>query len=156
VIELAVEEGRSVLVGRGAGSLLVQRRDVLRVFVIAPMEQRIAYVARREELDEANARKRILAKDNDRRRYIQAQYHLEPEDPVYYDLTINTAILSLDAAADLICEGLKYKADRLQLPQSELGPVSGMEPYPGEAEDVPTPTQPADPETTAHVKPAES
>ena len=81
VIELAVEEGQSVIVGRGAGSMLLARRDVLRVYVVAPLEQRIAYVARREGLDELSARKRILTKDNDRRRYVQAQYHLQPEDP---------------------------------------------------------------------------
>ncbi|HEX6540545.1 MAG TPA: cytidylate kinase-like family protein [Ktedonobacterales bacterium] len=139
VIELAVEEGRSVIVGRGAGSLLLHRRDVLRVFVVAPLEQRIAYVARREGLDEQSTRRRIQAKDNERRHYVQTQYRLQPDDPNLYDLTINTAILSLDAAAQLICRALTYKADRLLVPESELGPVSGMGLYPGEAEDVRSP-----------------
>lgn len=156
VIELAVEEGRSVIVGRGSSSLLVKRRDVLRVFVIAPMDQRIAYVARREGLDELNARKRILAKDNERRRYIHAQYHLEPEDPVHYDLTINSAVLSLDAAADLISQALALKAERLHVPEQELGPVSGMGLYPGEAEDVPSPEQPPDPQQPSPAQPTEA
>ncbi|HKW19860.1 MAG TPA: cytidylate kinase-like family protein [Ktedonobacterales bacterium] len=146
VIELAVEEGKSVIVGRGAGALLEGRRDVLRAFVIAPLEQRVAYVARREGLDEANARKRIALKDNGRRRYVQSQYHLQPDDPERYDLTINTAILSLDAAAELICHTLAYKGERLAAPESELGPVSGMGLYPGEAEDVPAPEQAPDAE----------
>ncbi len=142
VIELAVEEGDAVIVGRGAGSMLIKRRVGLRVLIVAPLEQRIGYVARRQGLDEQNARKRIQAKDNDRRHYVQAQYHLEPEDPNHYDVTINTSILSLDAAARLICEGLTYKAERLLVPETELGPVSGMGLYPGEAEDVPAPVQP--------------
>lgn len=156
VIELAVEEGQSVIVGRGAGSMLLGRRDVLRVYVVAPLEQRIAYVARREGLDEPNARKRIQTKDYDRRRYVQMQYHLEPEDPVHYDLTINTAILSLDAAAELICEGLAAKAQRLQAPATDLGPVSGMGLYPGEAEDVPAPQQPSDQAQTLPSQPTEA
>jgi cytidylate kinase len=144
VIELAVEEGHSVIVGRGAGSLLAARRDVLRVYVIAPLEQRVAYVAQREGLDELSARKRIQLKDNDRRRYVQAMYHLQPDDPVLYDLTINTSILSLDAVAELICQALALKAARLGTPASALGPVSGMGRYAGEAEDVPAPEQPPD------------
>lgn len=156
VIELAVEEGQSVIVGRGAGSMLLGRRDVLRVYVVAPLEQRIAYVARREGLDELSARKRILTKDNDRRRYVQAQYHLEPEDPIHYDLTINTAILSLDAAAELICQGLTAKAQRLSAAATELGPASGMGLYPGEAEDVPAPQQPSDPAQTLPSQPTEA
>ena len=154
VIELAVEEGNAVIVGRGAGSLLANRLDVLRVYVVAPLAQRIAYVARREGLDEQNARKRIQVKDNDRRRYVQSQYHLQPEDPVLYDLTINTAILSLDAAAVVISEALALKAERLHAPEAELGPVSGMGRYPGEAEDVPAPT--ASPEEPSATEPQEA
>ncbi len=144
IIELAVEEGNAVIVGRGASSLLVKRRDVLRALIVAPLEQRVAYVARREGLDEQSARRRIQLKDNDRRRYVQAMYHLQPEDPNYYDLTINTAVLSLDAAAALVCEGMTLKAERLGVRESELGPVSEMGRYPGEAEDVRAPEQPTD------------
>ena len=150
IIELSVEEGSAVIVGRGAGSLLMNRRDVLRAYIVAPLDQRIAYVARREGLDEQAARKRIQTKDNDRRRYVQAQYHLQPEDPMLYDLTLNTAILSLDAVAELVCEALGQKAKQLQAPEAELGPASGMGLYPGQAEDVPAPEPP--PETEQHAQ----
>ncbi len=155
VIELAVEEGQSVIVGRGAGTLLESRRDVLRTYVIAPLEQRVAYVAQREGLDEASARKRIQLKDNGRRRYVQSQYHLQPDDPVRYDMTINTAILSLDAAAEMICHALTSKAERLGVAESELGPASGMGRYPGEAEDVPAPEQSGEPEQSPPSQPAQ-
>ena len=149
IIELAVEEGNAVIVGRGASSLLMTRRDVLRAYVVAPLEQRVAYVAQREGLDEQAARKRIQMKDNDRRRYVQAQYHLQPEDPLLYDVTLNTAILSLDGVAELVCNALAQKAQRLQAPEAELGPVSGMGRYPGEAEDVPAPEPPPETEQPA-------
>ncbi|HET9979159.1 MAG TPA: cytidylate kinase-like family protein [Ktedonobacterales bacterium] len=150
IIELSVEEGNAVIVGRGAGSLLMNRRDVLRVYMVAPLEQRIAYVARREGLDEQAARKRIQTKDNDRRRYAQAQYHLQPDDPTLYDVTLNTAILSLDAVAELVCEALTQKAKRLQASESELGPASGMGLYPSQPEDVPAPEPP--PESESHAQ----
>ena len=149
IIELAVEEGNAVIVGRGASSLLMSRRDVLRVYVVAPLEQRVAYVAQREGLDEQSARKRIQMKDNDRRRYVQAQYHLQPEDPLLYDVTLNTAILSLDGVAELVCDALTQKAKRLQASEAELGPVSGMGRYPGEPEDVPAPEPPSETEQPA-------
>lgn len=155
VIELAVEEGNAVIVGRGAGSMLVTRPDVLRVYVVAPLEQRIAYVAQREGMDEQNARKRITTKDNDRRRYVQSMYHMEPEDPTHYDLTVNTAVLALDSAAELICQALAAKATRIAIAASELGPASGMGRYPGQgAQDVPAPQQTPDAAQPSPSQPA--
>lgn len=147
IIELSVEEGNVVIVGRGAGSLLINRRNVLRAYIVAPLEQRIAYVAQREGLDEHAARKRIQTKDNDRRRYVQAHYHLQADDPTLYDVTLNTAILSLDAVAELACEALAQKGERLPASESDLGPVSGMGRYPGQAEDVPAPEPPQETES---------
>jgi cytidylate kinase len=147
VIQSEADEGRVVLVGRGAHALLASRRDVLRVQITAPLPERIVYVARREGLDERAARERIQRKDADRRRYVQTHYHIEPGDPVQYDLSINTGLLSLDDAVDLITLALERKARRLALPAAELGPGAGLSPYPTLPEDVRLPDAP--PETSA-------
>ena len=80
--------GHVVIVGRGGQVLLADQRDVLHIRVVAPLELRVAYVARREGLDMDAARKRVQAKDRARTRYMQTQYHCQHEDPHLYDLVI--------------------------------------------------------------------
>jgi CMP/dCMP kinase len=139
VIQSAADEGQAVIVGRGAFALLANRRDVLRVHIVAPLEQRVVYVARREGLDERAARDRINRKDRDRTRYVETRYHVRPNDAEHYDLTVNTAVLALDNAAELILLALRRKAERMSVPVAELGPAAGLPRYPGQPEDVPLP-----------------
>lgn len=131
VVKGAAATGHVVIVGRGAQVLLGNQRDVLHVRIVAPLEQRIAYVMRREGISYEDARTRIQVKDQDRTRYLQDVYHRKPGDAVLYDITLNTAILSLDQVVDLICTALQQKATRLQIVTGELGPGAGVEPYPG-------------------------
>jgi len=139
VIEQVAAEGHAVIIGRGSHLLLADRRDVLRVAVVAPERQRIAYVARREGLDEAHAQDRIRRKDADRRRYVETHYRQRPFQPQDYDLTVNTAVLSLDQTLDLICLALTLKSQRLDIPEAELGPGAGLPRYAEKPADVPLP-----------------
>jgi cytidylate kinase len=135
IIEGAVASGHVVIVGRGAQAHLAQRRDVLHVRIVAPLEARIAYVMSREGLDRARAQARILRKDQERARYLETFYHRSPGDPHLYDLVLNTGILDLESAVDVIDLVLERKASRLSVPTQELGPVVGLPRYPGRPED---------------------
>ena len=135
IIEGAVATGYVVIVGRGAQAHLAQRRDVLHVRIVAPLETRIAYVMSREGLDYAAAQARTLQKDQERARYLQTFYHRRPGDPHLYDLVLNTGILDLESAVDVISIVLERKARRLALPAQELGPAVGLPRYPGRPED---------------------
>ncbi len=135
VIEGVVATGPVVIVGRGAQAHLADRRDVFHVRIVAPLEARIAYVMRRERRDEAAARARILQKDEERRRYLQTFYQRQPSDAHLYDIILNTGVLDLDSAVDLIYLALERKARRLAVPAQELGPVAGLARYPGQPED---------------------
>jgi cytidylate kinase len=135
VIEGAVATGAVVIVGRGAQAHLAGRRDVFHVRIVAPLEARIAYVMRREGRDEAGARERITRKDEERRRYLQAFYQQDPRDAHLYDIVLNTGIIDLGSAVDIIYLALERKARRLAAPAHELGPIAGLAPYPGPPED---------------------
>jgi cytidylate kinase len=135
VIEGAVVTGQVVIIGRGAQAHLAARRDVFHVRIVAPLEARIAYVMRREGRDQAAARERILHKDEERRRYLQTFYRRDPSDAHLYDIVLNTGILDLDSAVDLIAIGLECKARWLTVPEQELGPGAGLAHYPGQPED---------------------
>jgi cytidylate kinase len=129
VVEGAIKAGHAVIVGRGAQVLLAPRRDVLHVRIIAPLEQRIQYVMQRERLDYAAAQHRIQAKDRDRANFLMSAHHRNPSDARLYDLVVNTGVLHLNSAVDLVMLALDRKARRLSLPDEALGPGAGLEPY---------------------------
>jgi len=141
IIEGAVASGQVVIVGRGAQAHLAKRRDVLHVRIVAPFALRLAYVMSREGLDREAAQARILRKDQERTRYLETFYHRHPGDPHLYDLVLNTGILDLESAAEVIAIVLERKARRLSLPAQELGPAVGLPHYPGRPEDFRPPQQ---------------
>jgi len=136
VVTAAVESGNVVIVGRGSQVLLAQRRDVLHVRIVASLEGRIQYVMSREGLAQDAARSRIQAKDRDRARYLQAEYQRDPTDAHLYDLVVNTNVIDLDSAVDVINLALERKARRLPVTTGELGPVVGLKRYPTQPEDL--------------------
>jgi cytidylate kinase len=135
IIEGAAASGQAVIVGRGAQAHLARRRDVLHVRIVAPLEARIAYVMSREGLDREAAQARILRKDQERARYLERFYHQHPSDPHLYDLVLNTGILDLESAVEVIAIVLERKARRLSIPTQELGPGVGLPRYPAQPED---------------------
>lgn len=152
-VKAACEQGHTVIVGRGAQVLLAGRRDVLHVRIVAPLEARITYVMRREGLNRAQAQARIQLKDRDRQRYLAAAHHINPDDALLYDLVVNTAVLDLNAATDLIALALERKAQQLEKPEEALGPGAGAPPYPGRPSDLRPPDE-SGPEPEVSEKPA--
>lgn len=139
IIIAAANAGHTVIVGRGGQVLFADHRDVLHIRVVAPLELRVAYVVRREGLDTDAARRRVEAKDRARTRYMQTQFHCQHDDPHLYDLIIDTAVLDLESAVDLICLALERKASRLSVPMEDLGPAAGLVPYTSKPADFRTP-----------------
>ena len=146
VIEGAVAAGQVVIVGRGAQVLLAQRRDVLHVRIVAPLDKRIIYVMQREGLDQNAARARVQVKDRDRARYLQVEHNKDSGDPHLYDLVVNTSILDLDSVVDLLRLALESKARRISTPTGELGPGAGQPRYPGQPGDFRPPESRTEPQ----------
>lgn len=136
--------GPCVIVGRGSQIILRDRRDALHVRIVAPLNLRIAYVARRESLTPAEAQQRIQQRDQERRRYLSNTYRALPDDTHLYDMTINTAVLDFDSCVEIIRRALESKATRLATPEAELGPAGAhLPPYPEPPVDFTPPVTPA-------------
>ncbi len=138
VVQAAVDAGHVVIVGRGGQVLLADRRDVLHVRVVAPLEERIAYVMQREGLDHATAQARISAKDRDRAHFLQTAHHRDPADACLYDIVVNTGIIDLESIVDIIALALERKARMLSAPAEQLGPGAGLPRYPEPPGNFPT------------------
>jgi cytidylate kinase len=95
------KHGRAVIVGRGANFLLPPEKR-LSVRVIAPQEVRIKNVAREYSVSVDVAKTRILKTESDRKAFIKKYFNGDIEDPLNYDLIINTGTLSIDDAANAV------------------------------------------------------
>lgn len=112
-IELAILEyainGNVIIYGRGGQDLLRDMECVFRVRVIAPFEDRVERWAEREWLDPDIARVLVRKSDQQRAGFIKYYFNRDWQDPLGYDLTINTQRLSEEMAVRLICDGIKDK-----------------------------------------------
>ena len=91
-----------IIVGHGGNCLFSGRRDVLRVRVTAPFDERVERVARRSGMTRQQSAAEVRRRDADRQQYLQRYYRRDVNDPCGYDLQINTGTIPLEAAAQLV------------------------------------------------------
>jgi CMP/dCMP kinase len=101
-IREAASAGDVVIVGRGAQVVLGRRPGVLHVNVVAPMEDRVVEIARREGVDSSTALRRIFHVDGTRARYVMKVGHRDWLDAALYDLTLNTHGLTMELASEVV------------------------------------------------------
>jgi len=105
VVGAIAKHGRAVIVGRGA-NFLIPEDQRLSVRVIAPLDRRVENVAREFGLKLEAARKRVVQREAKRRAFIRESFHTSVDDPMHYDMVINTAKISLDSAVGAIVGAL--------------------------------------------------
>jgi cytidylate kinase len=102
-LELA-QKGNVVIRGWGACVLLRDVPHVARVRVCAPMELRERSVMQRRCFkDRRAARLEIERNDAAHKRTLQAAFGVDRDDPMLYDLVLNTERLSIDICVKLVC-----------------------------------------------------
>jgi cytidylate kinase len=104
VLELAAR-GNVLIRGWGACVVLKDVPHVPRIRVCAPLEVRERAVMARSGLGDLDAaRREIQRNDAAHRRTLRAAYGVDREDPLLYDLVLNTGRLSVEACTKLVCE----------------------------------------------------
>jgi hypothetical protein len=105
--------GQVVLIGRGAGCLLPPA-STLKVRILAPLADRIAYMSDWLRLTREEAAERVRLRDSRRAEFLQSHYHHEPGDVYKYDLVLNSSLLGEELCADLIVQAARAKEALLQ------------------------------------------
>jgi len=95
-----------VIVGRGGQVLLRDLPGTLHVRIIAPFEARVRRLTESERVDEKHAAGILRRNDHDAFGYIQSFFYVDWNDPSLYDLLINSAKLSVEAAVQLIVDSV--------------------------------------------------
>lgn len=102
VIREAATRDNVVILGRAGQVVLGFEPRTFHVHVVAPLDDRAARIAARDGVTEEEALRRIRESDEDRRRYVWAVSRRDWEDPLLYDMVINTHRLDPPMAAGLI------------------------------------------------------
>ncbi len=100
--------GEAILVGRGAGCILPPR-TTLNVRLIAPPEDRVAYMAQWLRLTEDEAADHVRRLDQRRTEFIRTHFHRDPAEVHQYDLTLNSSLLGEERCAELIVHAAQAK-----------------------------------------------
>lgn len=101
IYDLALR-GNVLIRGWGAARLLRGLPQVLSVRVCAPMERRIEEMCRRLGVDRVRARREIERSDAAHARAFRAFFAEDWRSPLNYDMTLNTAHLSIETCAELL------------------------------------------------------
>jgi uncharacterized protein len=101
-IERTAARGNAVIVAHAASHVVEPGDEALRVLVTASPTTRAARLGAAEGLDPAKAARSVRDSDEGRRDYLKRFYEIDQELPTHYDLVVNTDVLSVEQAADLV------------------------------------------------------
>jgi cytidylate kinase len=109
VINDLVRGGAIVIRGRGSQFILKDLPGALHVFVVAPLDLRVKRVMESSKAKENEARKEIELFDSSHHEFARRYFHAVLEDPVNYDLVINTDNVNFSDAVSVIIDALPLK-----------------------------------------------
>jgi len=98
--------GHSIIVGRGGHEIAQKFTNVRRVRLVGSPQQRLQQMVHVHGMSEAGAKKFIKDEDAARRRYIKQHFDQEIDDPMRYDLVINTDHLKDETIVEMLVAAL--------------------------------------------------
>jgi cytidylate kinase len=113
VIRDIAEGGNAVILSRGAGAILRDRPDVLRVCVLGKMEDRARRIFEREHLPDMDAALEFVEhSDRAQARYFEKAFETSPLDPFLYHVMWNTSEVSIEYAATMVTDAARTMVER--------------------------------------------
>jgi len=95
-----VIEGRSAL-------MLLDRKDVRKIFLVTPVEDRIKHVADRRGISTESARDDVIGSDEERNQLAQRFFRRNAADTANYDFSVDTSGKTYSKVADVIANVIK-------------------------------------------------
>jgi cytidylate kinase len=108
LVLVSLSERPAIVVGRGSTVFLPRDRGVT-VRLVRDEADRVARIMARLGVGESEARSWVNHTDQERRAFVRHHFNHDPDDPVGYDLTINTSRVGLHGAAKIIVQALQAR-----------------------------------------------
>ncbi len=99
-----VQEDNVVYHGFAGHLILKDIPHVLKVRILADLEDRVGLVMNRDGVDRRQAIRTVERVDEERRRWSRSLYGVDTTDPSLYDLVLNLKRMTVESAADVICQ----------------------------------------------------
>lgn len=120
VIDAACRRGNVVIVGRGGQAILKDKPAVLHVRIEAPLLHRVDRLVNQTGMLPYTAELEIEDRDRAARDYVKRYHGIDPIDLVHYHLTINSGLLDMETAAEVIALAVQQMK---AVPQPEVEPL---------------------------------
>jgi cytidylate kinase len=102
VMQELAARGDVVIVGRGGQYILPKRSDIVKVLLVAELEDRIKFLMAHYDLDREKAQQVVQKEEKRRANYLKSFGPDNRDDPGLYNLVINTSHASLKDAEELL------------------------------------------------------
>lgn len=99
--------GNAVIVDHGAQAMLKGFDCALHVHLQAPFKKRVERIMELHGLGLSEAENIVRNSDQQRSEFLHYAFHINWEDPSFYDIVINTERVGIDAALEMIIDGAK-------------------------------------------------
>lgn len=114
-----IKDGNAIVIGRGAHLLIPDDRR-LAIRLTAPLEWRIESYMRRFEAEREEARTKVETEDTRRKEFLSKNFQKNIDDPLLYNLVINTVGMDPSTIQQVIISALRTRFD---LTDSTLAPI---------------------------------
>ena len=103
----AAHEGNAVLIGRGSYIILSELPNLVSFRLVAKDNVRIERLKKEFTWNDKQAKQRIEESDANRLGFHKSFFNHENEEPTDYHMVINTGVLDVDAASNIMVETVK-------------------------------------------------
>ena len=103
ILQLA-KLGHCVIVGRGANIVTHRLASGVHIRLVAPLQSRVMRMRDVYQLDDKGIARTLEEQDDGRRAYIKSHFGKNIDDPLLYDLIVNTNRITDEETADLVTE----------------------------------------------------
>jgi cytidylate kinase len=110
VIKDLASNNAVVIRGRGSQFILKDSSNAVHVLVVAPEALRVKRIVSEFGLDEPEAKKQMLRSDHSHHEFIKRYFEKDLENPVNYDIVLNTEKITFEDAVDIIIQAVRKKA----------------------------------------------
>lgn len=107
IIRELAERDNVVIVGRGGQAILRNRPNTLHVSVVCPFDVRVRRIMEQDRMTQEDATKRVQESDRGRAAFHKRFFKVDLNDPYLYHITVNSNRMSYEAAADIVCAGVR-------------------------------------------------
>ncbi|SHI31195.1 cytidylate kinase-like family protein [Parasporobacterium paucivorans] len=114
VIKKIAKEGSCIIVGRCADYVLKDDPDLISIFIYAPLQKRISFVAATESISESKASTLIHKTDKNRANYYNYYSDKKWANVESYHLSADSSELDIDGTVELLKSYIKIKKNTVQ------------------------------------------